>query len=270
MLAFIHIEKAAGSTTIDVLRRSFGRKHGDSEPMRRNWSIHSDCFSAADLRRMELVYGRLESVSGHGIKPCSDLESHRRDLRYLTLLRQPIERCISHYQYQRLRMGKSVAFEEWIEDPRYRNFQVRKIAGTEDLDEAVRILEQKVSFTGLVERFDESLVLMRAQFSDTPLDIRYRKKNVASDRSIESGIKRDEGKMAALRRANDLDLQFYRHVCEKVYPAQRAAYGEQLESDVAAFRANKMPAAFSWNRVTGEAKRRLVYRPWSRYCARTY
>jgi asparagine synthase (glutamine-hydrolysing) len=86
---------------------------------------------------------------------------------------------------------------------------------------------------------------------------------------LESG-RQDEKQMAAARRANDLDLQFYEYVCKVTYPAQKAAYGDNLESDVAAFQANRVPAGFFWNRVLGEAKRRLVYQPWSRICARIH
>ena len=260
MLALIHIEKTAGTTITYILRQSFGTRHCDVLPWKRSFS-HGDVFSAEDLRRTRWLYPRLESIAGHTVKPFGDLQHAHVDVRFYTFLREPLARCVSHYQHQIQRMGKSLSFKEWIRDERYRNFQVRKLAGNEDGDRAIRTLDETVRFVGLLERFNESLVMLRKRFPDAPLKIGYQRRNVAADSAIKDRLLNDPAVRPLLVDANREDLKLYQFVTERLYPRQAREYGDSLEADVAHFEATHRPPPAFPRLMLNTIKRRLVYRP---------
>ena len=127
MLAFIHIEKAAGTTINSYLRRSFGIHHVDVEP----WDNRNDYFSYEDFQKLKKVSPEILSIAGHKVKPYSDLDKLDNRIHYYTFVRDPIMRCASHYQYHINRMGLEIPFIDWIENEEYQNFQVKKNLGSE-------------------------------------------------------------------------------------------------------------------------------------------
>ncbi len=241
MLAFVHIEKTAGTTVQRILQQSFGTRHCDVHGWGRGWSIHEDYFSADDLHRTRRLYN-LRCIAGHGVKPYSDLETLDPGILYFTFLRDPLERCASHYQHLVQWLGHTQPFEEWIRNHRYRNFQVRKLTGREDADRAIEILRNKLRFVGLVEHFDESIIMLKKRFADYPLNIAYRKRNVARDATLKARVLNDPGCHEALLDGNREDLKLYAFVTSSLFPEQKTAYGETLDADVRAFRAaNRTP-----------------------------
>jgi hypothetical protein len=257
MLAFVHIEKTAGITINWILRRSFGLRHCDVLP----WRKGADFFSAEDYRRIQRLYPRIESLAGHDVKPYSDLDQVRPDIRYFTFVREPLARCASHYQYQIQVMGKRVSFEDWINTERYRNWQTKKLAGKADLDASIRTLKGKFIFVGLSERFDESLVVFKNRASSYSLNVRYNSRNVATDNKIKNQLLGDSRTKACLVEANNLDLSLYEFVSQELYPRQKQEYGDTLSSDLAAFQQANHGLPIDWNLISSFLKRRLVYNP---------
>jgi hypothetical protein len=258
LLAFMHIEKAAGITVEIILRRNFGNRHCDIQP----WWQPNKIFTAADYRKLRLLYPRLLSIAGHKIRPCSDLYEVRPDVRYFTTMRDPIERCVSHYQFQIQNLKyHTQPFEEWIEERQHHNFVTKKIADADDVDEAIRILNEQFIFVGLLKRFDESMVMLRRLLKPWPLDIRYTPKNVVRRHDIKRRILDDENLRRRVEQVNELDLQVYRYVVEKLYPRQQAEYGPGLEDEVEQFRATNREPRFSLPLIMNRARRNLLYKP---------
>jgi hypothetical protein len=228
VFAFIHIEKAAGLTINWIMRRRFGARHCYVEP----WTTRDTCFSAADFRKLSRWHPALESIAGHPIKPWSDL-ADAVQVRYYTFLREPLSRCAAHYQYQIDSIGRRISFDDWINTQVFRNFQVKKLAGSADLERAIEALERKVCFTGLVERFDESLVMLKRCLGDPALDVSYERRNTASRNAIKKQLLSDPSSRQKLEAANALDLQLYDYVVDRLYPAQQERLGpvepQQLE-----------------------------------------
>lgn len=253
-IAFIHIEKAAGITINRILRRSFGVRHCDVEP----WSAHSDYFSAEDMARLKKLYPSLKSIAGHRVKPYSDLGN---TVRYFTFIREPVARCASHYQFQVQVMRKHITFEEWISDKTYHNFQTRKLAGNANFQAAITLIRQLPIFVGLIEAFDESIVMLQKQLGEGQLNLTYRKENVAKDSSIKDELLQSPKTRVELERANEVDIKVYQYVKESLYPEQKNQYGGHLEADVSAFRLANKPAKYSFRYALGLAKRNLLYKP---------
>ena len=184
MLAFVHIHKTAGTTVIDILRRSFGVQHCEVAG-----SGESSVFQPEELSSLLRQLPGLASISGHRICPFADLEEVCPSISYYTFLRDPVARSASHYQYRFLDQGKKTPFEEWIAQEKNRNVQTKRIGGPEgDIDAALRMLEQKSIFVGLMDRFDESLVMLGRRPDDPRLDLGYRRKRVAADNTIKDEL----------------------------------------------------------------------------------
>ncbi|UCE58879.1 MAG: sulfotransferase family 2 domain-containing protein [Phycisphaerales bacterium] len=261
MLAFVHIEKAAGTTMNLILHRSFGLRHCDVQ----SWHHRRGLFTASDYRRLRWLYPGLMSVAGHYVQPYSDLESARPDTRYYTILREPLMRCASHYQYQVQHMNIEAGFEEWIANPEFRDFQTRKLVGSDDLDAAIRVLTEKLLFVGLVERFDESLVMLRRKAGIRRFDIRYTRERVAENNTIKRRILDDPDSYKLLVEANRVDAELYRFVAEELMDRQRREYGSTLDSDLASFQEAKAPPSRQLTVAAVGVRHAWVYEPALRY-----
>lgn len=215
MIALIHIEKTGGITLNYILRNSFGKKHCDVQPV----DNQKNKFEQSDLNFIKKTHPGLESIAAHRIKPFIDFEDN---LQFYTFLRDPIARTISHYQYQIQKMNSTTPFEEWVKKRYYHNFQTKKLAGEDNADKAIEMIEKKKIFIGLNEKFQESLELFNA-FLDYPLDLTYSSKNVAPDNSIKKQIMSNPEFMETLNEMNQNDLKLYNYVVQELYPKQKEA-----------------------------------------------
>ena len=80
------------------------------------------------------------------------------------------------------------------------------------------MIESREMFVGLTERFDESLVLLRA-LRAPDLDIDYEAVNVARRNSIASDLLSNPGTRQAIVEANREDLELYSYVEAELYEA---------------------------------------------------
>lgn len=242
MIALVHIHKTAGTTLDDILARSYGVRH---------CHLHAvpgqAIFSADDYRRAQRFWPPFASIAGHAVSAISDLERVRPDVRYYTFLREPLVRCASHYQYQVQHQRQTYSFEEWIARRIKRNTQTTRIAGENaTAADAIALLKTRFVFVGLVERFDESLVLLRQLVCGPRLDLWYRKRLVAKGDEIKERLLGDPATRALLVDANREDLKLYEYAVSEIYPAFRKQYGGGLEAEVAAVKAaNAAPARIS-------------------------
>jgi hypothetical protein len=259
MLAFVHLHKTAGITVNWILRRSFGIHHYDVEP----WNAEADFFSADDYHRLKNLHCRIDSISGHKVRAYSDLSTVCTNVRYYTFLREPLIRCASNYQYVVQIMKKHISFEDWMNGDKARNYnyQTKRIANTEDLDTAVKMLWEKFMFVGLVERFDESLVMFQRKVADERLNICYSKRNVAPSDSIKSQILNDPKSRALLEEANKVDSALYEFVRQDLYPRYMREYGDTLSSDVVAFKKANRGRHVNPNLALNYLNNRLLYKP---------
>ena len=253
MIGFVHIAKTAGTSVKFILRNSFGLGHCNLRTLRGDGTAVDE-----DLDFAKKVYFNLRSVSGHTlVDPTVNLSE---PIRYFTFLRDPLKRTASHYQqYVRhgRRQGKDTDFETYIRAPRNQDRQVRKIAGTRDLEKAKQLIAERFFFVGLVERFEESVSVL-ARLCPYPLDVRYPRLKVTKVNTEKDQVLADPTTRAMLEEANQLDLALYEHVRDVVYPAQL----EQARLDEPGVLAEEVPdmgLTFSYrlNRSFTQA----IYRP---------
>lgn len=223
-ILFLHIPKAAGST----LRTIIDRQYAEEEI----FTIDGANVDASIDRFCRLPHAKKERIrclKGHmafGLHEHLDPPST-----YVTILRDPIERIISHYYYV-LRKPSHYLHEEIISrnmslreyansglSDELKNGMTRLISGdskevapSEMLKNAKRNLSQHFSVVGLVERFDESLVLMKQRLGWKR--IYYQKKNVGHNRPRKDNVA--NATLDVIRAANMLDLQLYEYAQKRL------------------------------------------------------
>ena len=216
MIAFVHLSKTAGSTFKNVLRRSFGVHHCDAIA-----TNPDKIFRDSDLKLAEKLYPDLWSLSSHHFK--DPIHTLSAPLDYVTFIRDPLKRTASQYQH-RMRerdiklKGMPPSFDKWLE-AEAANFQIHQLSGSEDVDEALRILREKFLFVGLTETYADSLRDFAA-LSPWPISQQIEKRNVAPDSSIKDKILKDPGSRRLMQEANAADIELYERVRDELLPEQ--------------------------------------------------
>lgn len=241
MLAHIHIMKTAGQTVCDILRASFGADHCD---------IRSGAVATrADIDFARRFYPRLRSIAGHGIRPRGDLVDVP-SIRFFTFLRDPVSRCLSHYQFERQRNGKQIEFLPWLEQNA--NYQTRILTGSENAEQAIETLEKGVGLVGFVEEFDTSLQLLQG-WSGEELQLAYRSRNMAKDETIKADVLADPRNVEAMRNYHTADDLVYRYALDVIWPRQLEKYA--VDQRTGERGQNTIPMVYA------ALKRNLVYKP---------
>lgn len=232
LIAHVHIMKTAGQTICDILRRSLPGRHCDLR-----------CGEIATLRDIAFArwfYPQLVSVAGHSLRPHGRL-AQEPGLDFYTILREPIGRSLSHYQFLAQRNSRLPDFVTWMR--RSANYQTRFLCGTPSSDAAIETLERRLTFVGLLEEFPASLLMWRS-WSGLDLRLQHRGRNFAHDNSLRDTIAANPAWMECAAEANQLDLKVYRYVRDTIFPRQQAAYAGSLADDLV-----------EWNKADDVAQR---------------
>lgn len=260
MLVFIHLNKTGGRTVRYVLRSSYGTRHCEVEP---DGFWQAPPFETSDLNWIRKFYRDLASIAGHRITGYADLHEPGTAFKYFTLLRNPLNVCASRWQHHVDRKQSKRTFEEWIEGERATNFQTRQIAGSESAEEAIRIIEDKGVFVGLMERFDESLVLLKA-LRARDLNIAYTPVNVARRKTVAEELLADHRRRQAIIAANKADFELYEYAKSHLYPALQREYGRSLDRAVAEYRRSSGGGFNQRKLAASRLKQYALYRPLTR------
>jgi hypothetical protein len=238
---FLHVPKAAGRSLLSVMRDNYGadRLHEIyGEPP----SLAEDEFHRMSERE-RLAF---DAVAGHlrfGLH-----EYIPRPSRYLTVLRDPIERVLSTYAFVRRKkshhrheevVGRDLSIVEVIESrllPMLDNGQTRALSGVgadverctaSMLEQAKANIERHFAVVGLLERFDETLVMCQREFGRKK--VRMRQRNAAPQRRSPRAL--DPDTRRAIAECNELDEELYRWA-EHRFERQVAAGGSSFRRQV--------------------------------------
>lgn len=221
-LLFLHIPKAAGTTLHSILEQHYAPST--------QYSIFDPDQKAKEFMRLPVERREpIRLLKGHVA-----FGLHRSligETTYITLLRDPVDRIISHYYYvksepthylyQRV-MEQNMSLREYASSKltdELDNGQMRLIAGVESeqsvpigacdtnlLNVAKHNIERHFSLAGLSERFDESLALMAITlgWDWTPS---YKNLNVSMTRPEKGRI--DASTRKCIEEANSFDMELY-------------------------------------------------------------
>jgi len=248
-LAFVHIEKAAGTTFIHILRRNFLCRYLDVRPLSQS---SNGIFSAKDLRASLKVNPFIQSFGGHSVRPIGDLYDAYPGTRFLTILRDPIRRYISQFLYGNAVLKLNNTFEKFLADESTHDFQTRKIAGSSSIETAKALLAKNFLAVGIVEQFDNFLTVLASRLQPRPFDTWHEARNVGVYASAEVELfARYE---TVIRSVNQADIELYEHVRDNCRAQSRAPNVEV--PDVRTSRLRRLSRSY----LDG-ALRKLYYEP---------
>ncbi|MDQ6632935.1 MAG: sulfotransferase family 2 domain-containing protein [Verrucomicrobiota bacterium] len=224
-LIFLHIPKAGGSTLTRIIAQNYP---GES----RFLIVPDSEFSPENFRKFPDEQKRkYRAVTGHCV-----FGIHKyipQPTTYITMLRDPVARVISNFHHvrrtpehplhQKVNSAK-MTLEDYVTsgiNPQLDNGQVRQLSGveissefgnctSEMLTEAQENLVQFFSVTALMEKFDESLILLQQSFGWK--NISYQKLNVSPTSPPEA---MSPESLKKIKECNLFDIELYRFAAQR-------------------------------------------------------
>jgi len=226
VVLFLHIPKAGGSTLGEyVYNQCCAPNTSDDNPLNAGvayldygfikgptLTIPEHVVNLLGRRDLRAVIGHFWfGLHEHIVQPC----------RYITLLRDPVERVVSLYYFTKLQ--ETMSLEEFARNPPFTevdNDQTRRIAGVnppvgectrETLEHARENLRRHFDVVGTTERMDETLALLNMKF-------RWNRDVVSFPRNVntarpKSSVLTDEA-IEAVHARNELDYELWQYASE--------------------------------------------------------
>ncbi|MEN8203675.1 MAG: sulfotransferase family 2 domain-containing protein [Bacteroidota bacterium] len=220
MIVFTHIPKTAGTSLKFILRCNFGIHHVDSRNTKRK------VFTDKDLSFAKKVFPGVQAITGHNLTD-PPRYIHEPGVQLITMLRQPVVRCASHYQDLVLRRNLEESFETWIRNPPNQNRICKTLTGSDDVDRAKILLKEYYQVVGITEHFQDSLKLLQLHM-EKPLALYNKKRVAASSNEIKDSLLGDETSLSLLKKYNHLDQQIYDFALEEIFLPAVGKYREAM------------------------------------------
>lgn len=237
-LCFVHIEKAGGITLHNLFHRLY---FGYVSPHPNK--LWGNPWTPAHIEALKRISpSRVTGVGGHRIRAYFDYEKAiGRKAFYFTMMRDPVSLYLSHLNWQIHLKQKYPTVESFFEGTYSNNFQAYRIAGEKNLDKAKEIMAKNFNLIGMVERYDEAMVLLRSALGNPNADFRYEQANIREygDKKIRfEDLSSDL--QAKVFENNAIDIELYRFLKEELYPQFIRNYPGNLAADLEAYqRANQ-------------------------------
>ena len=239
---FIHIPKTAGSSFRQELATRLKPEANIVVDRTASDLPHRERLVAAVKGFLaDPQYKNARFASGHVPHVVArPIFTQRKPLRLVTMLRDPVERVISDFRYQRTEvhsgreesLRRFPTFESYIREVGTQNkmYKFLRESPQQDVAGTIAWLEQNFAFVGVTEDYNWSLSLLFRLLAIKEKPSVYTRKTVDNaDNQIE-----DLEKLRPLiMESNKLDMQIYRHFRQRLNGAKRAMRGASPAPKVA-------------------------------------
>ncbi|MEL6495364.1 MAG: sulfotransferase family 2 domain-containing protein [Cyanobacteria bacterium J06623_7] len=241
---FLHLPKAAGTTLKDILHRQYRQNE--------IYELNHTQFIQAQAEFAQLSHiekAKIKLLMGHMYFGLHEFTT--APVTYITMLRNPIDRAISYYHFVKNLTGhqdselirsKNISLKEYCQMQRENmcNGQTRFLSGTREfescsfhqLELAKQNLQKYFALVGIQERFDESLLLLRAKLNWKKSPFYYRRNTNRTKSYAQLGISTDT--LATIEKYNALDLELYEYAYKMF--ARELAQHEQNQQKLRLFK----------------------------------
>jgi hypothetical protein len=276
---FMHIPKTGGTSFEYIAAKNYtinGVIQINSPALHRNPSA---LYKHNDMPRVVLGHHKISSILYHWID---------RDVAHLTVLREPVSRVVSHFNYVKSSVNhalhdrvKDLSLAQYVESNvavELENAQAYRIAGVlrNQLrgapvdaglvrERARETLETRFSFFGLTERYVEFLLMCREILGWR--DIYAERRNVSRRREDEEVT---PALVDRIRSRNELDIELYEFAAKlfderwqalrlpagaaERYARQNAAYAALLENELPGPRGEAKPQSAIEDRAPAKVR----------------
>jgi hypothetical protein len=213
LILFFHIERAGGTS----VHRWLTRRLAGYYPLH-SWYYWANepehGIPPEELARLVRLTPGFRGAGGHTLKPWMDYSRALGEPTFnITFLRDPRERFMSHFNFQRVVKRIPWTLEEFAGERRFQNYQTVRLAGSEDVETAFSILS-RFDFVGFTESLDASLSLLSGA-----LGWEHDRRAVPVENRIEKNALAyaalDPDQRALVEAANTVDQDLYERAVER-------------------------------------------------------
>lgn len=243
-LIFLHLPKTAGSTLHRIIEREYKSKLIYSIDNFRTQESVAEFKSLPEAQRREI-----KVLKGHmrfGLHEYLPQPSS-----YITVLREPVDRVISHYYYVLRKpnhylyeqvKSKNMSLKDYVSSgitKELDNSQARLLSSiaadipygecsSDVLESAKKNLQEHFAVVGLADKFDETLILLKQAFNwKTPF---YIKANITRNRPLREDIPQET--LDVIEKYNQLDIELFNYAKQK-FEEQINQLGNSFEIEMA-------------------------------------
>jgi hypothetical protein len=206
---FTHIEKCAGTSFKEYLGLTFLRYVHVSKNFHGGNDKRND-LTKNQLREIKKLYP--SGIGGHSVRPYLNFIDFKKNFTII-FLRNPVERYMSQYNHDR-GMGFTKNFKHFLSRSYMNNFMVNKIVGVNDLDRAIKLLDQ-FSFVGDTNRYAQSLHHLSKLLGKKFYGLEHFKNVRKSNKNYLKFEDLSEENKTEVLKQNDLDIKLYDYFLSK-------------------------------------------------------
>jgi len=188
------------------------------------------------LNKLKIFHPGIKGFGGHTTRHYLNYEqAFKSDIFYFTFLREPISRYLSHFQYQVDKMEIKWDINKFIDEPRFNNYMTNRL--TKNLNDGNKAYQElkKFDFLGIVEHFDESIIMLAEKLEHYKIKPYYEIKNKAENNGKISFKSLSKIQQKKIIKNNQQDIILYNRVIKELFPLQIHNYKGNIEKDLSRF-----------------------------------